>query len=165
MNAIEDGTLDQCQRLGILPMAWSPWAAAGCSITQDTAAQRIRAAMATIAGNYEEAKPERLALAWVLAHPSRPMAVFGTNRPERIESLAAAATSPSTARTGTSSGRPPAARRSPERRPSQRTAASPAQRSGWRGGAPRAACRPRRGLDRTGVGRFGSRSAAGAIEA
>ncbi len=91
MNAIEDGTLDQCQRLGILPMAWSPLGGGRLFDHQDTAAQRIRAAMATIAGKYEEAKPERLALAWVLAHPSRPIAVFGTNRPERIEGLAAAA--------------------------------------------------------------------------
>jgi predicted oxidoreductase len=91
MNAIEDGTLDQCQRLGILPMAWSPLGGGRLFDPQDTAAQRIRAAMATIASSYDDAKPERLALAWVLAHPSRPLAVFGTNRAERIDSIAAAA--------------------------------------------------------------------------
>ena len=91
MNPIEDGTLDQCQRLGVAPMAWSPLGGGRLFDPQDAAAQRIRAAMATIAGAYQDAKPERLALAWVLAHPSRPHAVFGTNRPERLESIAAAA--------------------------------------------------------------------------
>jgi predicted oxidoreductase len=91
MDPIEDGTLDQCQRLGIAPMAWSPLGGGRLFETGDEAAQRVRAAMVTIAANYNEAKPERLALAWVLAHPSRPLAVFGTNRPERLESIAAAA--------------------------------------------------------------------------
>ena len=91
MAAIEDGTLDQCQRLGIAPMAWSPLGGGRLFDPQDPAAQRIRAAMATLASSYDDAKPERLALAWVLAHPSRPVAVFGTNRPERIESAAATA--------------------------------------------------------------------------
>jgi predicted oxidoreductase len=91
MNAIEDGTLDQCQRLGLAPMAWSPLGGGRLFDPQDAAAQRIRAAMTTIAGSYGDAKPERLALAWVMAHPSRPLAVFGTNRPERLESIAAAA--------------------------------------------------------------------------
>jgi predicted oxidoreductase len=91
MAATEDGTLDQCQRLGIAPMAWSPLGGGRLFDPRDPAAQRIRAAMATLASSYDDAKPERLALAWVLAHPSRPVAVFGTNRPERIESAAAAA--------------------------------------------------------------------------
>jgi predicted oxidoreductase len=91
MGPLEDGTLDQCQRLGIAPMAWSPLGGGRLFDPQDAAAQRIRAAMGTIAARYDAAKPERLALAWVLAHPSGPFAVFGTNRPERLESIASAA--------------------------------------------------------------------------
>jgi predicted oxidoreductase len=91
MNPLEDGTLDQCQRLRIAPMAWSPLGGGRLFDPRDLVAQRIRAAMATIAGRYDEARPERLALSWVLAHPSRPLAVIGTNRPERIESLASGA--------------------------------------------------------------------------
>ena len=34
---------------------------------------------------------EQLAYAWILAHPSRPLPVIGTNKIERIESAARAA--------------------------------------------------------------------------
>ncbi len=91
MNALDDGTLDQCQRLRIAPMAWSPLGGGRLFAAEDPVAQRVRAAMARIASRYGDAQPEQLALAWVLAHPSRPVAVFGTNRIERLDAMAGAA--------------------------------------------------------------------------
>lgn len=90
-DSMYDGTLAQCERLGILPMAWSPLAG-GRVLNADTeAGTRIAAAAATMSSHYGGATVEQLAYAWILAHPSRPLPIVGTNRIERIRSAAAAA--------------------------------------------------------------------------
>lgn len=95
MGALLDGTLDQCQRRRLAPMAWSPLGGGRLFAEDDPAAQRVRAAMATMAPKYATsagpATPDQLALAWVLAHPSRPVPVFGTNKLERLPGIARAA--------------------------------------------------------------------------
>jgi predicted oxidoreductase len=88
-GAIHDGTLDQCQRHRIRPMAWSPLGGGKLyAPTEDGA--RLRAVMEELAPKYGGATPGELALAWVLAHPAAPVAVFGTSRPERLPTLARA---------------------------------------------------------------------------
>ena len=42
-----------------------------------------------MAARYNSATLEQLAYAWILAHPSRPMPILGTNKIERIQSAAA----------------------------------------------------------------------------
>jgi len=91
MNAMEDGILDQCQRLRILPMAWSPFAGGQLFSTENPASARIRTAAAEISVRHGGATLEQLALAWILAHPSRPIPVIGTNQPDRIRAAAKAA--------------------------------------------------------------------------
>jgi predicted oxidoreductase len=91
MGALFDGTLDQCQRLGIRPMAWSPLGGGRLFGAADEAADRVRRAMDALAPRYGGASPGELALAWVLAHPSRPVPVFGTRDPQRLRTLARAA--------------------------------------------------------------------------
>ncbi len=44
-----------------------------------------------MAPNYGDASLEQLAYAWVMAHPSQPLPVIGTNRIDRIQSAARAA--------------------------------------------------------------------------
>ena len=44
-----------------------------------------------MAPRYGGATLEQLAYAWILAHPSRPMPIIGTNKPERIRSASGAA--------------------------------------------------------------------------
>jgi predicted oxidoreductase len=88
--ALTDGTLDQCQRLRVHPMAWSPLGGGRLFSDSDPAAVRLRAALTELAPKHGDADPAALALAWVLAHPSRPLAVIGTNRIERLASLARA---------------------------------------------------------------------------
>ena len=90
MEPITDGTLHQCERLGVLPMAWSPLAGGKLFDPANPAAQRLAAAAASMAARYGGATLEQLAYAWVLAHPSRPMPVIGTNKIERIQSAAQA---------------------------------------------------------------------------
>ena len=43
-----------------------------------------------MAARYGGASVEQLAYAWILAHPSRPLPIIGTNRIERIRAAAAA---------------------------------------------------------------------------
>jgi predicted oxidoreductase len=94
MSPLTDGTLDQCQRLRRAPMAWSPLGGGRLFDESDPAAVRLRAVMAELGAKYAwphgDATVTELALAWVLAHPSRPVAVVGTSRLERLETMARA---------------------------------------------------------------------------
>ena len=82
-----DGTLDQCQRLRMAPMAWSPLA--GGSIFKDapgdTRAAAVRSALLKV-GKVLNAAIDQVALAWLLKHPSRLLPILGTNDLKRIES-------------------------------------------------------------------------------
>jgi len=86
MDPIFDGVTDQCQRLGIAPMAWSPLAQGRLMRTDDEAAVRVQHAALEMAHRYGGASVDQIAFAWVLAHPSRPMPIIGSNRIERVES-------------------------------------------------------------------------------
>ena len=90
MDAIGDGTLDQCQAGGAHPMAWSPLGKGQLMVGEEAAAVRTRAALERIAPEYE-ATPMQLALAWVAALPSEPQLIIGTNRVPRIREAAASA--------------------------------------------------------------------------
>ena len=89
-EAINDGTLDQCEKLDVLPMAWSPLAGGRIFDSGNPAAARLAAAANEMASRYDGATLEQLAYAWILAHPSRPLPVVGTHRLERLHSAARA---------------------------------------------------------------------------
>lgn len=87
---IHDGVFDQAQERKFSPMAWSVLGGGRLFAEDNEAAIRVRAAMAEMAPRYGHATPEALAHAWVLAHPSRPVSILGTTKPERLRSTAAA---------------------------------------------------------------------------
>ncbi|WNG48359.1 oxidoreductase [Archangium minus] len=89
LEAFQDGTLDQCMRARISPMAWSPLAGGRLATGQGEAETRVRAVLAELARQYG-ADQEQLLLAWLLRHPSQIIPVVGTNRLERITSAAGA---------------------------------------------------------------------------
>lgn len=91
MDPIYDGVLDQCQKHRIKPMAWSPLAGGRLMDPANEAGQRLRAAAAELADKYNGATVDQLAYAWIMAHPSSPLPVIGTNKVERIEAAAKAA--------------------------------------------------------------------------
>ena len=91
MNPITDGTFDQCQQQRFQPMAWSPLAGGRLFDKTNEAALRLATAAAGMSAKYNGATLEQLAYAWILAHPSGPIPVIGTNKLERIESAAKAA--------------------------------------------------------------------------
>ena len=87
---INDGTFHQCEKLGVLPMAWSPLAGGRIFDPSNAAAPRLAAAAKSMSSRYNAATLEQLAYAWILAHPSHPLPVIGTNKLERLQSAAQA---------------------------------------------------------------------------
>lgn len=91
--ALEDGTLDQCLRLGMTPQAWSPLAGAvfeawGNTFAADDAA-RIRAELDRQAAHYDT-EDWLIVLAWLLRHPAGIAPIVGSTTPARIEMAVAA---------------------------------------------------------------------------
>lgn len=92
MDPIYDGVADKCQRLRIKPMAWSPLAGGRLmNGGADPAAARLHTLADALSPKYNGASLDQLAYAWLLAHPSTPLPVIGTNKIERIQSVAKAA--------------------------------------------------------------------------
>ena len=87
---INDGTLHQCEKLGVLPMAWSPLAGGRIFDPSNPAAARLAEAAKSMSARYRGVTLEQLAYAWILAHPSQPLPVIGTNKLERLQSAAQA---------------------------------------------------------------------------
>ncbi|GLQ96387.1 aldo/keto reductase [Dyella mobilis] len=88
-HALDDGTLDQAQQLGLRPMIWSPLAGGRLFTGEDVSAQRVRAEMSAIAARYG-ISVTTLAFAWILRHPSRPCPITGTGRVEGLRDAVAA---------------------------------------------------------------------------
>jgi predicted oxidoreductase len=82
IDPMRDGTLDQCMQLGMTPMAWSPLAggslATGDGVTPELLAELDRRAAR------EGVDRGHIAMAFVLAHPSRPIAIVGSQNTGRI---------------------------------------------------------------------------------
>ncbi len=85
LEAFEDGTLDQCQRLELSPMAWSPFHQGGLFSLESDKAIRVRAALDRIAQE-REVGFDQVVLAWLMKHPSRMIPVLGSGKIERIKS-------------------------------------------------------------------------------
>ena len=93
-----DGVLDQCLELGITPLAYSPlgggWLSGRKPVPADDAHAAIRRtldALQKLGPAYGGATPTRLALAWLLAHPSQIIPLVGSNDPAHIREAARAA--------------------------------------------------------------------------
>lgn len=84
-NAFTDGTLDQCLKHQIRPMAWSPLAGGALfGNNQTPSVQRIKKAALSIQQKYN-ASLDQILLAWLLKHPSGILPVTGTTQLSRIK--------------------------------------------------------------------------------
>jgi predicted oxidoreductase len=83
LDTLHDGTLDQAQQLRRPPMIWSPLAGGRLFSQNDERSVRVRAVLERIAEAHGVA-PDVIALAWVLAHPSKPLPVLGTGNLDRV---------------------------------------------------------------------------------
>lgn len=91
VGPLYDGTLDQALEIGMGVMAWSPLAqgrlADGPSTDERVLA--VRAALDEIAAAHGVSRT-LAAYAWLLAHPSKPIPIIGSQQPERIAEAAKA---------------------------------------------------------------------------
>ena len=85
---LRDGTLDLCMRDGVLPLAWSPLG--GGRLADGAGTRPELLAVLDRLAEREGVDRATVAVAFVLAHPSKPVALLGTQRPERLAKLAAA---------------------------------------------------------------------------
>jgi len=88
LDPLRDGTLDACMREGITPLAWSPLAGGRLATGQGVRGELIDV-LDELAAR-EGVERTAIALAFVLAHPSQPVAIIGTQRAERISAAVAA---------------------------------------------------------------------------
>lgn len=82
LGPLRDGTLDHCMATGMVPLAWSPLAGGRLATGSD-----IPADLATLLdqlADREGVDRSHIAIAFVLAHPSAPVAIIGTQDPNRI---------------------------------------------------------------------------------
>ena len=82
LGAIRDGQLDACMRLGVTPLAWSPLAG-GAIATGEGLRKELVEKLDALAEREGVTRAE-IAVAFVLAHPARPVAILGTMNPDRI---------------------------------------------------------------------------------
>lgn len=88
-GALRDGTLDQAMQHGAAVLAWSPLAG-GRVASGDGLRPELTAVLDRLAEEHSSTRTT-IALAFVLAHPSNPVALLGTQRLERVAEAVAAA--------------------------------------------------------------------------
>jgi predicted oxidoreductase len=89
LDPLHDGTLVQCQRLGLRPMIWSPLARGRLFTGEDEHALRVRDELARLAGELG-VSITTLVFAWLMRHPSRPLPIIGSRRIDAAREAVAA---------------------------------------------------------------------------
>ncbi len=86
-----DGTLDQCQQHGIIPMAWSPMGGGNLfrEDEEDERSKRIIAVANILAEKYATGA-DVILLSWLMTHPANILPVLGTSKIERVHAAVAA---------------------------------------------------------------------------
>ncbi|WP_444933129.1 aldo/keto reductase [Microbulbifer sp. JTAC008] len=85
-SAAEDGTLDQLQQYRIHPMAWSCLAGGEIFSGSSTQATRLRITLEDIKEEIGAASIDQVIYAWVRRFPSKPLAIMGSGKIERVQS-------------------------------------------------------------------------------
>ena len=89
LQALSDGTLDQCTDLGLRPMIWSPLGGGRLFTGNDAQAQRVRGVLDDLARGHG-VSAATVAYAWIVRHPSRPRPITGSGRIEALREAVAA---------------------------------------------------------------------------
>ena len=82
-GGFENGVLDQCQKWGIAPTAWSPLGEGYCSTVRRIATLPSCKKSLFLAEKYH-AQPDQVLLAWLRKHPAI-VPVLGTSKLSRIK--------------------------------------------------------------------------------
>ncbi len=82
LDPMLDGTFDDAMAHGVVPLAWSPLA--GGRLATGTGLEPGLLDVLDAIAEREGVDRSHVAIAFVLAHPAAPLAIIGTQRPERI---------------------------------------------------------------------------------
>ena len=88
LGPLRDGTFDRCLRDGVLPLAWSPLAGGRLVLGEGVPAELV--AVLDELAEREGTDRAAVAVAFVLAHPARPVAILGSQEPTRLRAATAA---------------------------------------------------------------------------
>lgn len=88
LDPLRDGTFDACMRSATVALAWSPLAG-GRLATGDGVRPELLEVLDSLAAR-EGVDRATVAISFVLAHPAAPVAIIGSQNPERIAGTAAA---------------------------------------------------------------------------
>ena len=88
LDPMRDGTFDACMGAGTVPLVWSPLGG-GRLATGDDVRPELLEVLDRLAER-EGVDRATLAIAFVLAHPAAPVAIIGSQNPERISGTTAA---------------------------------------------------------------------------
>lgn len=80
-----NGNMDFFLKEGIRPMAWSPLGGGKLMSPQDPDVMRLQHKLFDIAQELEVDGIDKVAYAWILKHPSKPIPIVGTGRIERLQ--------------------------------------------------------------------------------
>ncbi len=85
LGPLRNGILDRCMQHGMVPVVWSPLGGGRLASGQGVP-DELAEALTDIA-HREAVSMASVAVAFVLAHPSRPVAIMGSQNPARIASM------------------------------------------------------------------------------
>ncbi len=87
---LRDGTFDVCQQEKLTPLAWSPLAGGRIS-SGDGVRPELMTTLNNVATKHNVSR-EAIAIAFVLSHPAQPIALIGTQQPQRLNDCVTALT-------------------------------------------------------------------------
>ena len=87
LDPFTNGESDQAMTLDLAILAWSPLAGGQLASPTDARATTVCAALDAVASDQGVSRAAA-ALSWLMAHPSRPIPIVGSQRPERIAETA-----------------------------------------------------------------------------
>lgn len=90
LDPLRDGTFDTCMRDGTVPLVWSPLGGGALATGAGVRPELLRV-IDDLAAR-EQTDRSTIALAFALAHPAAPVAIIGSQTPERIAGSVAALT-------------------------------------------------------------------------
>ncbi|MDH3294951.1 MAG: aldo/keto reductase [Acidimicrobiia bacterium] len=89
LDPMFDGTFDQCLTLGVVPLAWSPLGGGDLGAGgEETGTRTDLVSVLDELARREATDRATIALAFVLSHPSRPIPILGTTKPDRVSQAA-----------------------------------------------------------------------------
>jgi len=91
-DVLENGVCDQLQQYRVRPMAWSCLAGGNIFNEQTEQAKRLRDTLMQLAEELGATSIEQVIFAWVLKHPSNPVALIGSGKIERVTEAVGALT-------------------------------------------------------------------------